>query len=461
MDQETLEEHLKKYRYHLTRSLVELPQFSSEEKIKTNFKDFLRRLHVEYKRAQKILISDYLEIESEIRTLDDAREINRRQLWIAIIEISFNALVWIANCWDRDLIKRVFKGPKHGTLDSRNATSAVTAIEFMNTRWNDFAIALDFCRFECMTDVQKMHIHPKRLSLETYFIEVKEGKANVDMLQTIRSRSKDSYFDYFERYGEHGIKQMKRHFRQTQAASQRLEVMKSETGGHFKIGDEQLFIHLAKEPRVHHVNGVRNLLDHLKTHHWGSFLVDGCLWVCGARVENSRDINAADFFIRHQIHHIVSNDCQVCAGRDGWMQALAGIKLLDGWKYLFAYVVLEPFIQRPISDQEMLDILFGRVRFWFYLHGDPFIRLCRDLGLEAGYTTTRVFNRERSKGHREMIGFEGRALWMKASQLTTYLSEGLLLDICLNWAHPSWWIKEHVHEGTMDFERMVDESNDD
>src|SRR5438045_3029662 len=106
MDQQTLEDHLKKYRYHLTRSLMELPQFSSEEKVKKNLKQFLRRLHVEYKRAQTILVSDYFEIEEELKTLDDAREINRRHLWIAIIEISSNALVWIANSWDRDLIKR-------------------------------------------------------------------------------------------------------------------------------------------------------------------------------------------------------------------------------------------------------------------------------------------------------------------------------------------------------------------
>ena len=460
MDQQTLEQHIKKYRYHLTRSLVERPQFSSKQKIEKNFKEFLRRLQVEYKKAQQILISDYLEIEHEIKTIDDAREVNRRQLWIAIIEVSFNALVWIANRWDRDLIKRVFKGPKHGSLGSRNAASAVEAIQFMNKKWNDFGIALDFSRFECIADVQRIHIHPKQLSFETEFIELKEGKANVEMLQTIQSRSEDSYGNYFERYGAAGIKQMKRHFRQREAAHQRIEVMNSPTGGRFKVDDQELSIHLAKEPRAHYISGIKNLLDHLKNHHWGSFLVDGCLWVCAARIENSRDLSAADFFIRHQIHHVISSDCDVCAGRDSWMQRLARIKLLDQWQYLFGYVVLEPFIQRPISDDEMLDILFGRVRFWFHLHGDPFIRFCRDLGLEAGYTTTKVFNRERSKGHKEIISFDGRALWMKAGQLTTYLSEGMLLDICLNWTHPSWWIKEHVHEGAIDFESMVHEPSD-
>src|SRR5258706_9578653 len=400
MDQKTLERHITKYRYHLTRSLIRLPQFSSKQKIQKNLKAFLKRLHVEYKTAQQILISDYIEIENEMKTIDDEREINRRHLWIATIELSFNALVWVANRWDRDLVKRVFKGPKHGTLDSRNATSVVSALEFMNKRGNDFSIALDFCRVECIADILKIHIHPKHLTLETEVIEVKEGKVNAEMLVTIRTGSKKSYFDYFERYGEHGIKQMKRHFRQTQVASKSLEIMNSETGGRFETKDGPLFIHLANEPRVHYVSGIKNLLKHLKKNRWGSFLVDGCLWVCGARVENNRDISAADFFIRHPIHHVISNDCQVCANRDGWMEALGRIKMLDGWKFLFAYVALEPFIQRPISDKEMLDILFGRVRFWFHLHADPFRRFCHDLGLEAGFLKKKEVNPERMRGPR-------------------------------------------------------------
>ena len=192
------------------------------------------------------------------------------------------------------------------------------------------------------------------------------------------------------------------------------------------------------------MKGVNSLLKHLKTSVFGSFIVDGCLWVGAARISKPKHLEVADFYVRHSIHHIFNKECVMCAGKDGWQQDFANLEIFDGLR-MFGSVPFEGLINRKISSRNMLDILFGRIRFFYYLDGDRFIDLCHAVGIEAGYSSKKEFNRIKSSGDRHTIGFGRRLLWMrmKGDNVTPYISMGMLHDMCLNWVHPYWWVCQH------------------
>lgn len=443
MDQKTIERQIKKFRFHLERSLIRLPEFSSKRRIQENRTAFLRRLHAEYKTAQELLIAVYLEIEQDIANAGDHPEVQKKKHWKTVLELCFNTLVWIAERWERDSVKRVFKGPKYGSTISRNVSSVLTVIRQINKHWNDFAIALDFSSFECITDILRVHIHPKLKSSENHYIEVKKGQVNNEMIKTIMSESDSGYFSFFEKYGQCGIKQMERYFRQQKVANECLEIMRAEQGGVFDTTESKLFVQLTSIPRMYYMKGVKNLLKYLKTNTFGSFIVDECLWVGAVRIREPKHLKMANFLVRHSIHHVFNRECDICAGREEWHQKFVDVKFFDGLQ-MFGSVPFEGLLNRPISDRDMLDILFGRIRLFYHLDGNRFIDVCRAVGLEAGYSSEKEFNRVRSSGVRNTIGFGRRLLWMrkKSDDAPTYVSIGMLHDICLNWIHPYWWIRQ-------------------
>jgi hypothetical protein len=237
---------------------------------------------------------------------------------------------------------------------------------------------------------------------------------------------------------------MERYFRQTGTFFQRAAMMQADEGGAFETPDGTVLIQVASTRRMYYVRSIKNLLKHLKTGAFGCFVVDGCLWVGGARMG---DPVAVDFFVRHSIHHIFSDQCAICSERDGWQHELASLKLFDGLR-IFGSVPFEGFIAKPICDRDMLDMLFGRLQFFYHLDGDRFLNLCHAVGIDAGYSSEREFRRMRSSGDRESVGFRGRLLWMrkKGDDLTLFLSMGMLHDMCLNWVHPNWWVRQHLDQ---------------
>lgn len=445
MDQLTLERKIKRIRFHMARSLTRLPKFSSKEKIRKNKDAFFRRLHAEYKMAQELLIATYLEVERDIDEVSAPGEVQKKTYWKAVLELCFNTFVWIAEGWDRDRVKRVFKGPKHGSTKSRNVSSVLTTVRKLNNRWNDFALALDFASFECIADVLRVHISPNLKAIENHYIEVKEGRVNSEMIETIESRSDRRYLDFFQKYGDSGIKQMERYFRQAQTAAERMEIMRADQGGVFDTPEGKLFVQVPSIPRIYYVNGIKNLLKNLKTSAFGSFVVDGCLWVGAVRINDPVQLEVAEFFVRHSIHHAFNTHCTVCADQDEWQQRLAEIKVFDGLR-MFGSVLFEGLISKPVSDRDMIDILFGRIRFFYHLNGDRFLDLCHTVGIDGGYSSKKEFNRMRSAGNHQPIGFRGRLLWMKKKndEATLFLSEGMLHDMCLNWVHPYWWVRQDL-----------------
>ena len=450
MDEAKLQGLIKKFRFHLTESLSRSGEFRSICEAKADREGLFRALHREYKIAQEIMIAAHLEIEADISSSTDEAEQIKKEHWKAIAELCFNTLVWICLRWQRDDIKRVFKGPKHGSSASRNAESVLKYVRKENERWNEFAVALDFCRFECIADVLQIHLTPDCTKSEMMLIEVKEGRVNEEIVEMIQVGSKEGYFAFFDKYGASGIKQIERIFRQQKKLDQRIEIMSS-SPGRFDTDEGKLIVNPESEPRLYYDETVKKLLKHLQSEPVGHFIVDGCLLVAGIKNDTQESLSFGDFLLRHSIHHAFSCECSFCMEKDDWMSIFRDIKMLDGLA-MFGSVAFSGLIAKAISETDLLDLLFGKIRMFYHLDGDRFIELCQGLGLDAGYLSVKESSRLRSGGFKQGILFQSRYLWTKRKRdgLVLYLADGMLHDMCLNWVHPYWWVKQYVDMPSID-----------
>jgi len=451
VNQISLEKSIRNFRFRLTRSQLWKGELWSASEIRLRRAKFIRSVHAEYKEALEIIVEAQLEVEGELASAS-TQERGKLEHWKAILELCFNALVWIALKWERDHVKRLFTGPKYGTLKSRNAKSALHVVNRMNEVWSDFAIPLDFARFESAADILRVRFDPTKETVSQEFIEVKEGRVNSAILDTVRGGTQEDYLRFFDSYGKHGVKQIERYFRQAKKLKKALEMMTAKEGDSFDTTEGKLFIFEPKRPSIRYSDGMSRLLKYLRRRAFGTFIVDNCLLVGGFRVDKPESLSIGEFLFRHQAHHIFSPECAFCADANGrdWMGKFAAVNIFDGCA-MFGSVPFDGLITRPVSDSDMLDLLFGRIRLMFYLDGDRFIELCKVLGLDAGYSTGKETNRLRSQGSKGLVEFGAQFIWMKKKdhELTAYVSEGMLHDMCLNWVHPYWWVSEHAAMSAM------------
>lgn len=159
MKQERVEKDLIECKRLLTRAVTDLPEFSTMEKIKANNTEFLRACDRVHKQAQRILIADILDIEKELDQVkaepkyEGAKSrISQLTYWKRLFELFFNFLLWISVGLDRSNVKKVFKGPKYGSLKYQNVDLTLKFMDSMNQNPDEFVIPLDFCTFVCICD---------------------------------------------------------------------------------------------------------------------------------------------------------------------------------------------------------------------------------------------------------------------------------------------------------------------
>lgn len=201
-----IEKTLVECRWLITHSVIDLPQFSTPEKIKTNYRSFIRECHKSWKQAEKLLIENILLIEKEIESLKKYKKDSSHKKNInlllglqIILELFFNTFIWIVLEWDRSSVKKVFKGPQYGSLQYQNIDSVLKYVNDVNENPDIFAIPLDFCRFTCITDILQVNCLVNNKSVEHLFIEVKSEKVNKEIQETISNGQRDSYFEFFEK----------------------------------------------------------------------------------------------------------------------------------------------------------------------------------------------------------------------------------------------------------------------
>jgi hypothetical protein len=435
------------------RAVTDIPRYSTEEKIREDFPGFQREIFKAHKSALTILVDRILELErllSETTGAAHPRSPDMRTLklhfWKRLLEMTYNTFVWIHVGMDRSNTRKVFKGPKYGDLSHQNVDSVLAYINEVNMDPNKFAIPLDFCSFSPICDIVQIDYSESENVRRTNFIEVKSGKVNEEMLETIHARTPDAYFKFFDTHGKKGRKQMERFFRQQMMLDKSRKLINAKPGVYENpVNGEPPLIVLPNEARVVHFSDkITELLEKAERKEFAVDSIDNCLTIGALNGKEEKTLLLGEYDVRLYIYHCFFNPATL----DGPPYAanlpemLNGITLTD-WVEGFKSVVLEPIITRDLPDKHLMDLLLGKKRLRLFFSPESFVALCRDNGIRAEFTTAKEANHLRSSGlAKGLVEFDGRFINLFLGDAIATFGDGWLHEMLFNWVRPTSVIEQ-------------------
>lgn len=431
-----------------TRSVTDIPKYSTFEKIREDYPSFIRECFKHHKFALKILIDRILQLENlllqtKATKVPDSNntEIAKLVYWKRLLELSFNTFVWFNVEMDRSNVRKVFKGPKYGDLLHQNIQSVLDYVNEINKDPNEIAIPLDFCSFAPICDILKISYSQSENVLRRRFIEAKSGNVNDAIFKTIKSGTKDEYFTFFGTYGVKGIKQMERFFHQMIMLDKCQKLINAEPGVYENPSNpqEKLVILANEVPLRHFSDKVSELLEKAERNKYAVDQVDNCL-VCGAiNAEDENTMMLGEFDLRLYVYHSFINPATLHGTPypPNLPEILGTIKLAD-WREGFISVILDPITIRNIPDQFLMDLLFGRKFLKLYFNPQGFVALCNQKGLKAELTSLKEASHLRSKGfNKGSVNFDGQFIQISQGDFISIFREGLFHDMLFNWIYPT------------------------
>jgi hypothetical protein len=441
-----------------TRSVTDIPKYSTLQKIREDYPGFMRECFKAHKVALGILIDGVLHLESLIAQADVANAFNSRSIeavklvyWKRLLELSYNTLVWLSVGLDRSNVGKIFKGPKYGDVAHQNIQSVLMYVNELNEDPNVIAVPLDFCSFSPICDVVKLSYFESDKTLEVTCIELKSGKVNAEMLETITSGTMNAYFKFFDTYGKKGIKQIERFFRQQTRLEKSQKLINARPGVYENPANpkENLVI-LANEVQIQDFSDkVANSLEKAEQKEFAVDEVDDCLIIGAINAEDENMTMLGEFDLRLYVYHsfIGPSTLDRAPYPKDLHVILDTINLID-WREGFNSVILIPILMRNIPDQYLMDLLFGRKILKLFLDPQAFVDLCNYNGIKADLTTTKEAKRLKSSGHKGYVDFAGQFIRLSpgdSSQIFDegpFLGEGILHEMLFNWVHPKSVIEQ-------------------
>lgn len=436
-----------------TRSVTDIPKYSTPEKIRDDYPGFLRELFKAHKAALTILIDGILHLENlltQTNLADDSDshkpELAKLGYWKRLLELSFNTFVWLNIGMDRSNVRRVFKGPKYGDLFHQNIESVLAYISKVNKDPNEIAIPLDFCSFSPICDILKISYSESDNVRRTAFIEAKSGKVNDEMLETIDTGTMDSYFKFFDTYGEKGIKQMERFFRQGMMLEKSQKLVDAEPGVYENpVNPDEHLIILANETQVHHFSDkVAQLLEKANRKEFAVDQVDNCLVIGAINAEDEKILMLGEYDVRLYIYHSFINTATLNGAPypPDLPEILSTIKLID-WREGFGSVILEPIMLRNIPDQHLIDLLLCKRKLKIFFDPQGFVDLCNDNGLRTNFINRKEVNRLMSSGSTKgLVNFNGQFIHFSHGDISMAFGDGTFHEILFNWVYPTSVIEQ-------------------
>ena len=445
LSQHLLEHDLLRCRYLLTRAATTRLGLRDLANISEHRERFLAECHAAFKKAQHLLIENALAIERYTATLPKEKPGNsilQRKLahWARVIALFYDSFIWIAAGHDRSSATKVYKGPKYGNLTDQNIDSVLQLTTTMNAEPQQFAIPLDFSRFACVCDLLLLTTTEGQGT--TTFIEVKEGTANAALFQAKEQNTIDAYLAYITEYGEKGIKQAERCFRQEKALHERTNIFRAPPGTYHQ-GDE---VHTVLQPNVEYKyfhETIEELLKNARNGEYAAELIDHCL-VVAALDTSARERHAlAEYNARVLAYEaFLRNHATPLPDTDDLVNELTKIPFTD-WLEGMGSIFLTPPPLGPLGSRSLFDLLFGRIRLLAHFDAPRFLAHCRAAGIEAGFISKRRTNQLKGAGRlKDYPIHNGRALGYLANQRSMIMGSAKIHEMLYNWVRPQAIIQE-------------------
>jgi len=365
--------------------------------------------------------------------------ISRLRYWKLLLELFFNTFVWIAMGLDRNDVKRIAKGPKYGALKYQNIDDTLAWIAEQNKNRDVRAIPLDFCSFGCVCDVLKITRDPTR-GLTRDLIEMKSGSVNAVIYETIGKGTEEAYFGFFDKYGDKGIKQMHRVFKQQDALRRNTELLGAGRGVYENPDKPEVQLIIAEDdkPRQYFTETVARLLGASDKGDFAVDAIDECLVLGVVNTENKDRYVLGEFDLKLFIHGIyVEPHLAKPRTPDELIADFKQLKLRE-WRQGFGSVVLFPLPERRLPDNLLMDLLLGRKLLKFFFNPYVFVGLAQRSGIRMEFLSKKATGRLKAKGHaKDIVDFDGHAIVVSDEISEVTLGHGTFDEIFYNWVRPA------------------------
>lgn len=336
-------------------------------------------------------------------------------------------------------MKRIAKGPKYGGLKHQNINDTLAWVDQQNKNPDVRAIPLDFCSFGCVCDVLRITRDPKK-GLTQELIEMKSGAVNDVIHETISKGTEEAYFGFFDKYGDKGIKQMHRVFRQQDALRRNTELLGAGKGIYENPDDPKVQLMIAEDdkPRQYFTETVLRLLEAADKGDFAVDAIDECLVLGVVNTDTKNRYLLGEFDLKLFIHGIyIEPHLPGPPNPDKLIEHFKQIHLHD-WREGFGSVVLFPLPERRLPDTLLMDLLFGRKLLKFLFNPNVFVGLAKRAGINIEFLSKKATGRLKAERHaKEIVDFDGRAIVVSDEFGEWTLGPGTLHEIFYNWVRPA------------------------
>ena len=435
MDQATLGRRLLRFRHLVTRALrhrfILNPAPAPDA--------FIAELHRLHKKAAQILIETTIELEADLKRVNEtdknAREANKYRHWLASVASCCETFVEFAfrSCD----VHHLYKGPRFGSLDQQNVQSALKVTGEINLSPHLFAFPLDFTRFSCTGDV--LCIERTAHGWRKAIVELKEGEVNDAIRDARKARVAGAWAKFFAIYGEKGVQQARRVFKQEKEFYKR-EARIQATRGIYNDEDGRRVVLETEMAPDSFLRTVESVCSKARKGEYAIEVIDGCLMVAAGDATSMRRAMLAEVDARlFALNAFGAPPDMAKESPEKIAQAMDKLTLVD-WLDGLGAITLVPLCLRPLSARTFLDLVFGRIRLLFFFYPPAFITLLQEAGIKAEFLSRKETNRLRTtRGLRPSDLpplHEGRAMTFYIKDTPIYVGSMRFHEMVFNWARP-------------------------
>lgn len=439
MDQPTLERRLLRCRYLIHRAARHRLGLTDKPRTDGGHDAFIREWHRAQKKAEQLLIDTTIELESDLKrvteTDKDSNDAYRYRYWLTLVASCCETFVFLA--FRPCDIQHLYKGPRHGSLAEQNVQSVLKIVNEINQSPYAIAFPLDFTRFSCTGDL--LHVERRPDGQHVAVVEVKEGEVNEAFHQARAARTPEAWFEFFDKFGDKGIQQAQRVFKQDKEFFKRQARMQAEKGIH-KDEDGTRVVIESEVPLEHFVPVVESVCSKARKGEYAVEVVDGCLMIAAVDATSKERAMIGEFDAR-----LFALNAFIAPGigtesPQRIATELAKVNLIHWLDGLHA-IALAPLFVRPLRPRTFLNLAFGRIRLLCFFHPPAFIDLLQSAGIRAELFTRKHTNRLRSvqgwRGNDLPPLHEGRAIAYYVGEVPFVVGSMRLHEMVFNWARPA------------------------
>jgi hypothetical protein len=406
------------------------PLFATAKAIQANRDAFVRACHETWKRwhdkaVHKILVWDAFARREKTHPIGpptmEIADYNRA-IWRRIND----SIIWTIAGQQRHVVKRLCLYRKRGFLSESNPESVLATLAQLNSDpqkiaiWNDATSCVD------LGDITYVDAHK---SMEPYFLELKEGKVNQNIVDLINTDAKEfeTKFKEFEKaYGKKGVAQYHRVTRQKTTSTQALTLLHDEHGTDPVTGLE-LSVHEVQVAPYTYDDVLNGILTEATTRGGPvTEIVDGCLWV---HANGSKSLNryeakqrfgellAARFpnLARPLSEHVSMNQDRIVSLNECFLPPLP-----------------KPIFLRDLDPENVGAVIYGDLMFkvFLYLDWEAFGVLIREEGAEFVWSSEKDARRARSlRRELQPVMIRGRLPQVRVGPTTWSITDPNLIQL--------------------------------